>query len=69
MYDLNIPALSRIRHNDLLENAEKQRQWRKQQGCKYNPIIHLENRIRNLNGLSHKGQSQAVTGEIAAMKS
>jgi hypothetical protein len=68
MYDLNIPALSRIRHNDLLENAEKQRYWRKQQSCKRNLIVHLANRIRNLNGLSPKGQSQKVPDEIAAMK-
>ena len=69
MYDLNIPALSRIRHNDLLENAEKQRYWRKQQSCKRNPIVHLANQIRNLKWLSPKGQSQAVPDEISAMES
>ena len=69
MNDLNIPALSQIRHNDLLENAEKQRHSRKQQSSKRNPIVHLANRIRNLNGLSPKGQSQAIPDEIATMKS
>jgi hypothetical protein len=69
MYDLNIAALSRIRHNDLLEDAENQRQCRKQQKNKHNPIVYLANRIRCLKDPLPNGKSQATPDQIAVLKS